>query len=286
MSDPTVPPADANPDEAPDGVEDGPDRRPLIIGGAIVGVILLALLGWFLLRDDGDEDVTTASTSSSTSTSTSTTASSTSATSTSTTSSTSTSTSAAGPTALTKDQAAQVIWPDPGGTTRFATPTEAASSFATSLAGFQSPVVEAFQQGDSRSGEVPIKPVGNGPTTTVMVRQVGSDASWWVIGAATEDITVTEPARLSAIDNPMHTTGTALAFEGTVQVKIVADGSTKPLGEGFVTGGGGPAAPFSGDISFTNPGGGWGSVLYYTVSEQDGSVWSVSAVRVGFIGGD
>lgn len=310
MSDPSAP----NPDDAPDatavgdvpdpspgspsgggddgstgGGDDGvggeaPDRRPLVIGGVVVAVVLLGLLGWLLLRDD-DESVTSGSTT----TSSSTTVAPSTAPSTSAPTSTTgppTSTTGSGGGSLTVDDAAQVVWPDPGGPTRFTSPTQAAESFATTLVGFRSPVIGEFQQGDSRSGEVEVKPSSSGPVTTVLVRQFGTDDTWWVTGAVTKDITVTAPVRLSAIDSPMRTTGEALAFEGTVQVKVVADGSTNALGTGTVTGGGGPSAPFTGDIVFTNPGGGWGAVIYYTESGENGEVWSASVLRVGFIGGD
>ncbi len=140
----------------------------------------------------------------------------------------------------------------------------------------------AFQQGDSRSGEVPVRPRADGPVTTVLVRQFGTDGSWWVIGAGTESITVDTPARLAAVSSPMRTTGTALAFEGTVLVKVVADGSAEAIGTGNVMGGGGPAAPFDGSITFTSPGKGRGAVVYYTDSAENGEVWSATVVRVAF----
>ena len=81
--------------------------------------------------------------------------------------------------------------------------------------------------------------------------------------------------------------GQAQAFEGTVRVAVYGRGVAEPLGEGFVTGsGGGEMGPFSGEIAWENPGGGWGFVLFAIDSAEDGSPWQVAALPVGFIGGD
>ncbi|MGE3835709.1 MAG: Gmad2 immunoglobulin-like domain-containing protein [Acidimicrobiia bacterium] len=184
------------------------------------------------------------------------------------------------------DEAATVVWPDPGGTRRFTSPSDAARSFTVDLLGFDDPVLGAFQQGDNRSGEVEVQPRQDGPVTTLFVRRL-SDDSWWVLGAATRAIELTAPIPLSAIDNPLELAGRASAFEGTVQVSVFARGSTDPLGEGFVTGSGGPElGPFHDYVTWANPGGGWGSVVLYTVSARDGSVEQAVAIPVGFIGGD
>jgi nucleoid-associated protein YgaU len=70
----------------------------------------------------------------------------------------------------------------------------AATGFATELVGFTDPVVGEFQQGDARSGEVEVRAAADGPVTTVLVRQVGSDDTWSVLGAATAQIVPTTPA--------------------------------------------------------------------------------------------
>ena len=85
----------------------------------------------------------------------------------------------------------------------------------------------AFQQGDSRSGEVPVQPRADGPVSTVLVRQLEDD-TWFVIGATTEDVRLDTPTALSDIDCPVRLTGEALAFEGTVQVAIRDDSATSP----------------------------------------------------------
>src|ERR1019366_1717605 len=58
------------------------------------------------------------------------------------------------------------IWPFALTVTRFSDPVLAAEAFATDYLGFTSPLVGFFQQGDSRSGEVPVKDTPTAPVTT------------------------------------------------------------------------------------------------------------------------
>jgi hypothetical protein len=161
-----------------------------------------------------------------------------------------------------------------------------AEDFAVELVGFRSPVIGALREGDSRSGEVPVRAQADGPETTVLVRQL-SDGNWWVLGATTESIELDDPIAVTAIDNPLLLAGRARAFEGTVLVAVYERGSTTPLGEGFVTASGTEElGPFTGEIPWDNPGGGWGVVLLHTESAENGQVWEATAVPVGFIGGD
>jgi hypothetical protein len=187
---------------------------------------------------------------------------------------------------MSRDEASAVVWPSPGGSTRFDDPVVVAEDFAVELVGFETPTVGEFRQGDSRSGEVVIRPRADGPETTVLVRQM-SDGHWWVIGATTESIELDDPIAGTAIDDPLVLSGRARAFEGTVQVAVFERGDTTPLGEGFVTGSGGEElGPFTDEIRWNNPGGGWGTVVLYTASGENGQVWEAVAVPVGFIGGD
>jgi hypothetical protein len=189
--------------------------------------------------------------------------------------------------ALSVDDRAFVVWPFPGSVVRYNDPVAAARSFAVDLVGFVDPVVGEFRAGDSRSGEVVVRPTSTGPETTVLVRRFGTDGSWWVIGSITTDIEVTLPSAQTAVDDPLQLAGRSRAFEGTVEVDIVADGSTTRIGSGFVTGGSGPDyGPFSGSMRFASPHGGWGSVILFTRSMEDGRVREASTIRVGFIGGD
>ena len=139
---------------------------------------------------------------------------------------------------LASDDLAFVVWPFATGDRRYDDPVAVVRDFATELVGFDAPILGPFRQGDSRSGEVEIRAVANGPATTVLVRRFGPDDSWWVIGSLTADIEVDDPAPQSAIDDPLQLRGRARAFEDNVQVSVIADGDSRPIGEGFVTGSG------------------------------------------------
>lgn len=173
------------------------------------------------------------------------------------------------------------VWPWETSSTRFEEPVDATRSFATDFLGFTDPVIGPFAQGDSRSGEVEVRPLANGPVTTVFVRQ-GSDDSWWVIGAANGDIILDEPDVLDEIRSPVRLRGTALAFEGTVQVQIREDGRREPIGQGFVTGGGDQPRPFEGTIAFSPPTARAGAIVLFTRSAADGRVWQAGVIRVRF----
>ncbi len=179
--------------------------------------------------------------------------------------------------------ARNAIWPWVDTPTRFADPIEAVTSFATDYLGFTDLVVGEFQAGDSRSGEVEIRTGAAQLSTTVFVRQLTADDSWWVLGAAAESIAIDEPEQGAVVDSPLTISGTASAFEGTVDVELRADGNGEPIYVGFVTGGGAPSrAPFSDTIDFTSPGTGGGALVLFSRSSEDGRVLEASALRIFF----
>jgi hypothetical protein len=174
------------------------------------------------------------------------------------------------------------VWPTAASTTRYRTAESAAQGFATDYLHMTNPVINGFQQGDARSGEVPIQPNSTGPVTTVLVRQLVSDNSWWVLGAGTTSINLSAPAWNAMISSPVRVTGTSVAYEGTVQTQVRQDDTTKPLGEGYVTGGSTAMGPFSGSLAFTKPTAKYGAVLLYTTSAENGAVMAASVIRVAF----
>jgi hypothetical protein len=240
-------------------------RRRLLVGVIASVLLLTAAVG---CSDDDDGDVDTGGT----------------------TTTEATDTTGEGPDStpgtLSPDELSTAVWPFADSDLRYDDPTEAAAGFATDFLGFDDPVVGEFMQGDSRSGEVELQPQEDGPVTTVFVRQLGGDDTWWVLGAATENIEFDYPVAGTAIDTPLEVTGSAQAFEGTVQVQVRVDGELDPIGEGFVTGGGDSMQSFSGSVSFESPQGGWGAVVGLTLSAENGQVWEATVLRVGFIGGD
>ncbi len=190
------------------------------------------------------------------------------------------------PTPPTPDELSPAVWPWADSSQRFEDPVAAAYDFAVDFVGFTNPTVGEFMQGDSRSGEVEVRPRPTGPATTVFVRQLGSDGSWWVLGCATANIEVSEPSALAVIATPVALRGRANAFEGNVNVEIRADGTEEPVGKGFVTGRMGEMGPFDSTLAFSSPAPGGGAVVFRTLSAEDGSVWEAAVVRVRFASGD
>lgn len=263
-------------DETTDAVRpDGGRRRPpttlLVAIGLAVAVIaaLVAVLVW----PDGDGDTVTEPTTETTAAPT------TEPTTEPTTDTTDTPDTTVAPAPVDTSTA---VFPYATGGLRFDDPVAAARGFAVDFLGFADPVVGEFMAGDSRSGEVPVRPVSDGPVTTVMVRQLGADGTWWVLGSATADVAVDSPAAMAAVASPLTVTGRALAFEGNVSVEVRQDGSTGALGSGYVTGGGDVMRPFSGQIEFSTPTAEHGAVVFLTHSAENGQVWSASTVRVQF----
>ncbi len=174
------------------------------------------------------------------------------------------------------------VWPTAASNIRYQAPEAAALGFATDYLHMVNPVIGRFRQGDSRSGEVPVQPSTTGPETTVLVRQLGSDNSWWILGAGTAAIRLAEPVWNAPITSPGTLTGTAMAYEGTVQTQVREDDNSKPLGEGYVTGGGDAMGPFNGSLAFTAATSEYGAIVLFTVSSMNGSVMEASVVRVRF----
>lgn len=174
------------------------------------------------------------------------------------------------------------VFPDAAGGARYDDPVDVARAFAVDFVGFADPVVGEFMQGDGRSGEVEVRPAADGPVTTVMVRQLGTDGSWWALGAATADITVDAPATGDAVTSPVTVSGSARAFEGVVAVEVRQDGSRPPVGTGTVTGGGDVPRPFTGQVDFSAPTADHGALVFMTNSAEDGQVWSAAVLRVAF----
>lgn len=175
--------------------------------------------------------------------------------------------------------AVTAVWPTGAVPTRYTDPVAAARGFAIDMAAFGDPVLGDFRAGDSRSGEVEIRPAPDGPVTTVLVRMLG-DGTWWVLGAATADVTLDSPAAGDVLMGTAELRGSALAFEGTVDVRILDD-TLATLASGVVTGGGDVARPFSAEFPMDGPASGHGTVLLTTASAENGSTWTATAVRVG-----
>jgi Immunoglobulin-like domain of bacterial spore germination len=272
-------------------------RRRLLVGLSSAAVVLAVVALAVIVSGDGDGDgirmaddrtTTTASspsTASSTTTDTSEPSTTTSSSSTTSTTTTSEPTTVPQPPPATDSLDPSVpVWPLTGDTQRFDDPVDAASSFAVDLVGFTDPIVGSFQPGDTaRTGEVVVRPVADGPVTRVLVRQLEDD-TWWVVASATPEISLDSPVTGAQLTCPLRLTGTAVAFEGTVEVIVRADAATAPLGTGYVTGGGDVPRPFDGtvDCSLDSvPGGAqYGTVILTTTSAEDGRVLQATTRRL------
>jgi hypothetical protein len=184
-------------------------------------------------------------------------------------------------TAPAPEEVRTAMWPWFETALRYTDPVEAAVGFASDYLGFVDPIASEYMAGDSRSGEVEIRSFDTGPATVVFVRQLTDDDSWWILGAASENITVDEPEALADVASPLTVSGTALAFEGTVDVQLRADGNGEPIFEGFVTGSGGPEpGPYSETFEFASPGDTAGALVMLSLSAEDGSTLEASALRI------
>jgi hypothetical protein len=279
MASPTDPtrPSDAPADPGDPGDPDGPrrDRTVLWVVALVAAVALIVGLVALLGGDgDDDEDLDVADDVTTT---------------TETTIDEATTTTTAPTTTETMTPPVDVdldapVFPDPLTSQRFTDPVAAVNAFATELVGMVDPVIGDLQEGDSRSGEVEVRPLEDGPVTTVLVRQLEDD-SWFVIGAVTTEVELDEPENGAEVDDPIELRGRARAFEGTVPVRVLADGVGE-VGEGFVTGSGGPdLGPFEGEVDIDVPDGvTHGVVLLITEGGEDMVPWTVTAVRVRFSG--
>lgn len=251
-------------------------RAWLIAASLAIVALVVALVAVLLIDDDDEDDVTTGTTTTAVEDTTSTTTE-----DTATTSETSTTTTQPGEGDL-PDEEATIVWPAPDSGVDHEDALDAVRGFAEDFVGFTDPVYSEFMQGDSRSGEVEIRPFEDGAVTTVFVRQM-SDDNWYVTGSATDDIDLEQPAIGEEIRDPLEVSGEARAFEGMVTVAVHALGETEPLGEGTLTaGGGGDLVPFEGQIDYEPTDDEHGVVLVTTSSGRDGGPSTVAALPVGF----
>ena len=268
-----------------------------VVVAAVVAVTLLAVVALVLLL--GDESTTTTdsttttaatiTTSTSATDSTATTVSSTTGSSGST--STETTTSTTQPTTATTPTTATVppstipaggaaVWPWADSGMRYDDPVDAALGFATDFVGFDDPIAGEFLAGDTRSGEVEIRATADGPITTVFVRQLTGDDTWWVLGSATANIVVQEPDALAAIGNPVEVSGEGRTVEGVIDVQVRADGRPTPIGTGTV-----PVSdneelqPFEAQIPWSSTNAEWGAVVFLT-RNAGGDIVEAGVVRV------
>lgn len=241
-------------------------RWPLV---AAALVVVIAVIAAVLLLADDEEEVDTAGSATTTTTATTPEASTT----------TDGSTTTFAPTV----DPSSTVFPDPLTSRRFDDPRALVVAFATELLGFADPLVGELKQGDSRSGEIDVRAFEQGEPTTVLVRQLEDD-TWFVLGAVAPSIRLDVPDAGAAVTSPLELAGAAYAFEGTVDVRLLADGTTEPIGTTFVTGrGDGVLGEFDGELTFEVPDGTEHGVLVLSsAGGEDGATIAATVIRVHF----
>jgi hypothetical protein len=129
---------------------------------------------------------------------------------------------------------------------------------------------------------VPVQTHARGPVTLVDVREQSADRSWWVMTAATPDITISSPTPLSVVASPLQLRGRGVAFEGLINVDLRGDLAATPLATTTVTGGTSQLAPFHATVAFSSAGSRYGDLILYERSAEDGSVTCATVDRVRF----
>ena len=176
------------------------------------------------------------------------------------------------------------VWTLVSSSSRFADQTRVASRFTHQLPGFTDPVVEGFQRGDTRSEEFPVRAYTGGPVTTVQVRELTSQNTWWVLGAVTANIVIDEPTSESPVASPQVLRGPSTTFESVVNVELRNDKSTAPISRTIVMGGSmGVMKPFEARATFDTPTAPSGALVTYIVSPNYGQVVEASVARIHFV---
>jgi hypothetical protein len=123
------------------------------------------------------------------------------------------------------------------------------------------------------------EPVTTLPTVVSLAR---TGQRWSVTGTQANVIQVDAPKTGDVLTSPLTAGGRAHVFEGNVSVRVLTDKDNTEIGRGSVTGGGDAVRPFTGQITFAQPNGGGGWVLFQELSAANGDVVLTTAVRVTF----
>jgi hypothetical protein len=113
----------------------------------------------------------------------------------------------------------------------FETPDEAARSFVGSVFKVP-PVFGEYRAGDSRSGEIDVL-IGELPAvvrSTLLLRQLGPEDGWFVIGAVNPHMTIARPeARAVVPAGKLTVSGTARGFEAQVSITAYMAGDSRQI---------------------------------------------------------
>ena len=127
------------------------------------------------------------------------------------------------------------VWP--GADVVIDSPEAAAEDFIAQVFGVE-PAIGPFRQGDARSGEIEVltqlddaDPLTTRPAgVTLLLRMLGPDDGWFVIGAVSEGVTIDTPeARSTVPAGAVAVEGLGRGFESTVVVSAVLAGEPDPV---------------------------------------------------------
>lgn len=135
------------------------------------------------------------------------------------------------------------IWPFASSSQTFATPEDAAKSFAVDYLGMTNALV-----GKAVGRDVPVFPNSTGSERTVVhAEQRGSN--WVVVGADADEISVDTPKPNDPLASSVTVSGKSVAFEAQLGVQLRPFGSTTPTFTGTAMGGSTDVQPFSTTIA-------------------------------------
>jgi hypothetical protein len=155
-----------------------------------------------------------------------------------------------------------------------------AEAFAVDGLGMEDPVVGGFVSGDSRSGEVEVRPSADGPITVMLVRQLDADNSWFVVGSISTEIVLDLPETLSVIESPVVVAGQVEAIaDGDLDVELRVHGQSQPLATGSAAVEAGEPALFRFELPWTADAD-WAQLIVTTRSEGAQGPSSAAAIAV------
>ena len=123
------------------------------------------------------------------------------------------------------------IWP--AANVVFTTPEEAAADFVSAvLISEGDPALGEFEQGDARSGEIPVLFAGETgdldppvETGVLLLRQIGPTDGWYVIAATSDGAVIDAPSALEEVPaGTVTVSGEGRGFEGTLVVSAFPPG--------------------------------------------------------------
>jgi hypothetical protein len=147
-------------------------------------------------------------------------------------------------TTIRTPSAGTAIWPFESMNRTFATPEEAAKSFAIDYLG----MIHA-RLGKTTKGDVEIFPNDRGNARTVVHVEQQPPRGWVVVGASADQIVVDQPKPGDALANPLLVSGKSVAYEAQVGVELRPFGSRTPVVTDFVMGGATDPRPFNKQIA-------------------------------------